>query len=293
MNTSTTTESGSRSLESFAHRHPSVVTAARAGWAAKGVVYLLLGVLAVPIALQGADSEQGGSEGQEASQAGAVARLAESSLGALALWIVGIGLLLYVLWRFVSVLLPTENNAKAWATRAGYVVSIVVNSTLAWSAISYARGTSSSSGESESEDAMVERYTRDLMERTAGRWLVGALGVAVVALGIYFVVKGVKAKFRDELEPGGVGPISHESIVTLGQVGWVGRGLVMGLVGWFLVRAAVLFSPEEAAGIDGALRDVTGSTLGSVLVGAVAVAVIVYGAFCVVSAPRQRLVAAD
>jgi hypothetical protein len=290
MTMSSTNESGSDTLEALAHRHHSIVTAARAGWVAKGIVYVLLGVIAVPIALQG--GEESGSEGQEASQSGAVARLAESSWGAAALWIVGIGLLLYAVWRLVSLFLPAENDAKAWATRAGYAISVVVNVVLGWTAISYAQGTASSSG-SQSEDAKVEQFTRDLMDGTAGRWLVGAIGVGVVAVGIYFIVKGIKASFRDELEPAGVGPISHEAIVKLGQVGFVGRGLVLGLVGWFLVRAAVNFDPEEAAGIDGALREVTGSTWGSLLVGFIAVAVIVYGAFCIISAPRQRLVGAD
>ena len=131
------------------------------------------------------------------------------------------------------------------------------------------------------------------MEHTGGRWLVGAIGIAVIAVGAYFVVKGVRAKFRDELEPRGVGPLSHEAIVTLGRVGWIGRGIVMGLVGWFVTSAAIEFRAEEAKGIDGALRDTTHSTAGALLVRFVAVALAVYGAFCVLSAPRQRLVGAD
>ena len=98
--------------------------------------------------------------------------------------------------------------------------------------------------------------------------------MVVIAVGLFFVRQGRQAKFRDELEPGGVGPFSHESIVALGRVGWVGRGVVMGLVGWFLIRAAVRFRPDEAKGIDGALREVTGSTLGAVLVGFAAVALV-------------------
>jgi hypothetical protein len=68
---------------------------------------------------------------------------------------------------------------------------------------------------------------------------------------------------------------------------------VTGLVGWLLIRAAVDFRPDEAKGFDGALRAATGSALGSILVGFAAVALIVYGIFCIVSAPRQRLKSAD
>jgi Flp pilus assembly pilin Flp len=131
------------------------------------------------------------------------------------------------------------------------------------------------------------------MEKTGGRWLVGAVGVIMIAVGVYFVVRGVRAKFRDELEPGDVGPFRHEWIVALGRVGWVGRGIVMALIGWFLARAAVRFRPEEAEGLDNALRNVTGSTAGALLVVFIAVALILYGAFCVISAPKQRLTNAD
>ena len=139
----------------------------------------------------------------------------------------------------------------------------------------------------------MERYTRELMEKTGGRWLVGAIGVVLIGVGLYFLVKGLMAKFRDELEPGDVGPFSHETIVLLGRVGWAGRGVVMSLIGWFFLDAAIKFRPDEAKGFDGALRDATSSPLGAVLVGFVAVALVVYGLFCAVSAPRQRLTGAD
>jgi hypothetical protein len=167
-----------------------------------------------------------------------------------------------------------------------------VYSLLAWSALSFARHGASSSG-TESEDTKVERFTRELMEKTGGRWLVGVLGVVIVGIGVYFAVKGLRAKFRDELEPGGVGPIGHESIVNLGRVGWVGRAIVTALVGWLLVRAAVLFRPDEAQGFDGALREVTDSAFGAALVWFAALALVLYGLFCVISAPRQRLSGAD
>jgi hypothetical protein len=293
MTSSTFTgETGSRKVEAIAHRHPGLVTLARLGWVAKGVVYLVVGVLAIPIAVDGLRSEGTQSAEGEASQSGAVAKIAETSFGSLALWVIAIGLALYVIWRLVSIVLPAENTAKVWFTRLGYLVSAVSYSLLAWSAVTIARH-QRSAGSTESEDAKVERFTRELMERSGGRWLVGAIGVVLVAVGLYFVIKGIRAKFRDELEPGGVGPFSHEAIVTLGRVGWIGRGLVMGLVGWFATSAAVKFKPDEAKGFDGALRDATGSTLGALFVGFAAVALALYGLFCVISAPRQRLTSAD
>jgi hypothetical protein len=293
MTSSTFTgETGSHKVEALAHRHRWLVTVARLGWVAKGVVYLVVGLLAVPIAVDGLRGEGSGGGESEASQSGAVAKIAETSFGSLVLWIIAIGLALYVVWRLISIVLPAENTPKVWLTRAGYLVSAIVYSALAWSALTFARSEAAAGG-AESEDAKVERLTRDLMETNGGRWLVGAIGVTLVAVGLYFVVKGLRASFRDELEPGGVGPFSHEAIVTLGRVGWVGRGLVMALVGWFVTSAAVQFRADEAKGIDGALRDATGSSAGALFVGFAAIALALYGLFCVISAPRERLTGAD
>jgi hypothetical protein len=289
--TNTIIPSGSRSAEQVAN-HPGFVAAGRIGWVAKGIVYGLVGVLACQIALQdGRDGAASDGGQQEASQMGAVAEIAETSYGTPLLWTIAIGLLLYAAWRLVSAALPAESSAKAWATRAGYLASAVVYATLGWTAITFARRSSSAGGES--EDGKVEQFTRDVMERSAGRWLVGLLGVAVVAVAVVFVVKGITASFRDELESRDVGAVSYDSIVTLGRVGWIGRGVVTGLVGWLLIRAAVMFRPSEAQGIDGALRQATSSALGALLVGFAAIALIVYGIFCVVSAPRQLLKPAD
>ena len=287
-----TSEDISRRVEHLAYRHPAVIALARLGWVAKGIVYGLVGVLAVPIAFEGLRADRARNGDEEASLLGAVTEIAETSLGAIALWVVAAGLALYVLWRLVSIVLPAEDTVSAWFTRAGYAVSVVMYSFLAWSAMSFATDERAARG-AETEDAKVERFTRQLMDMSAGRWLVGAIGVCVVGAGIYFVVKGVRASFHGDLEPRDVGPISVGAIVAFGRVGWVGRGIVMVLVGWFVTSAAVRFRPSDAQGLDGSLREVTGLAIGPVVVGFAALALVVYGLFCVISAPRQRLTGAD
>ena len=195
-----------------------------------------------------------------------VAEVAETSRGAIALWLVAAGLALYVLWRLTSIVLPAGNTVETWVTRAGYAVSAAMYSLLAWTAMSFATDVRAARG-AESEDAKVERFTRQLMDRSGGRWLVGAIGVFVVGVGIYFVVSGVRASFHHDLEPRDVGPISLESIVVFGRVGWVGRGIVLVLVGWFVTSAAVRFRPSDANGLDGSLREVTELAVGPLIVG--------------------------
>jgi hypothetical protein len=276
-------------VEELAREHPGVVTVARTGWVAKGLVYGLVGVLAMPIAF-GSPRVGGETPDQEASQTGAIARIAESSAGKAALWAVAIGLGLYVLWRIVSILLPAENTAKVWATRAGYALSALIYVALAWSAISFARQDSASS---ETEDSRVDKFSRSLMEQSGGRLLVGVLGVALIAVGAYFVHRGATASFRDDLRGGGVGPLSNRQIVRLGQVGWCARGAMMALVGFFVIRAAVRFSPDEAEGLDGSLRQLADTSWGTLMVVAIGIGLLIYGAFCVISAPIQRLHGAD
>ncbi len=284
-------ESVGRTVGRVAHRHPAVIAIARLGWVAKGIVYGLVGALAVPIAIEGLRVDRARNGDQEASPLGVVAEIAEKSLGAIALWIVAVGLALYVVWRLISIVLPAENSLTAWFTRAGYAVSAVMYSFLAWSAMSFTTNDRAARG-AETEDAKVERLTRDLMDRSAGRWLVGTTGVCLIGVGLYFVVKGARANFHDDLEPRGVGPISVDAIVAFGRVGWIGRGVVLILVGWFVTRAAVHFRPSDAQGLDGSLRQVTELALGPLIVGFAALALVAYGLFCVISAPRQRLTGA-
>lgn len=279
-------DSGSDAVADLARRHPEVVAAARVGWVAKGAVYVVLGLLAATLVVG-----DGGGSDQEVSQSGAVQELASAPLGTLALWVVAIGLALHVLWRLASALLPADSSAKVWATRVAYVVSAGTYAALAWSAATLAsgRGGSGGSGGSGGQESQVDSVTRAVMEMTAGRWIVGLAGVAVVALGGVFVHRGWTESFADELEPGGVGPVDERTLRRTGVAGWVARGVMMLIIGWFVVQAAVQFSPDEAQGIDGALRDATSTGWGSALVAVVAVGLVVYGAYCILSTPRTRL----
>jgi hypothetical protein len=279
---------GVDAVEEAAREHPSLVRAARVGWLAKGIVYGIVGVLAFKIATDSGSTAPAPGDA-EASQSGAIAEIAQSSAGKLALWAVAIGLAIYVLWRIMSILLPARSSAKVWVTRAGYAISAITYTFLALSAVSIARHASTGS---ESENSRIETFTRDLMERTAGRWMVGLLGVILVGIGLAFAYRAVTADFESELA-GGVGPIERRHLVRLGQVGWLGRAAMMGLIGAFLIRAAVLFDPAEAEGLDGALRRVVDESWGPFAVGCVGVGLVLYGLYCVLSAPVQRLKSAS
>ena len=285
---------GVQRAEEFAREHPAIVKFGRIGWVAKGIVYALVGILSLAVGLNARGSESSGdaaSEGQEASQTGAITRIAESNYGVVLLYVVAAGLVIYALWRLVTVLLPADNDVKAWLTRAGYLVSAATYLLLAWSAFTIARRPVGSSGES--EDARVERFTRDLMNDGLGRAAVFAVGAVLLVLAGVFLWQAVTAHFESQLLPGSVGPVSHHTLVLLGRIGWVGRSGMMALIGFFHVRAAVTFDASVAAGLDGSLRKAASSTIGMVLVVGVGVGLLVFGALCILSAPKQRMVGAD
>jgi hypothetical protein len=277
---------GSDAAEAFLRRHPWVVDIGRAGWLAKGVVYTLTGVLALTVVTDPFDVSEG-----EANQTGAIAKIAQQPFGEVLLWAMAIGLFIYAAWRIVTVALPADTDGHALVKRAGYVVSAIVYVSLALTAISLARhpGTSGAEG----EDSRIGSFTADVMGWTGGRWLVAAIGLTVIGIGVYFLVKAVTGKFEKELEHRSVGPLSWSAIRKMGVVGWIGRAAMMGLIGVFLVRAAIQFDPNEARGLDDSLRRIADHPFGVLTVLVVAVGLIVYGAFCIVTVPSQKVVATD
>lgn len=286
-NTADEADVGVERAEEYARQHPSLVKFARVGWIAKGLVYALTGVLALVIGIHAARGS-GGSE-SEASQTGAIARIAESSFGVAVLIVVAAGLVVYSLWRLVTVVLPGDNDVRGWLTRGGYLVSAVAYLALAWTAITFARQPNQPA---DGEDSKVEKFTTDVMGMSFGRVAVFMIGMILIIIAASFIWRAASANFEEQLLPGPVGPVSHRLLVTLGRIGWAGRSGMMALIGFFLARSAVRFDPDDAQGLDGSLRNAASSDVGTFLVIAVGTGLLVYGVFCALSAPKRRLIGA-
>ena len=284
-------EVGSDTAEEFLRRHPGVVRFARVGWAAKGVVYLLTGLLAFTIVANPFDS----ATSDQADPAGAVATIAQQPFGTALLWLLAIGLLIYAAWRITTVILPADVSGASTIRRIGYSVSAATYIVLALAAISFARqpGSQPETGQESGQDSKVTEMTKTVMEWPAGRWIVGLAGLVLIGVGIYFFTKGAKKSFEKEVEHRAVGPFSWPVIRMMGRLGWIGRSAMMILIGFFVTRAAVLFDPNEARGLDDDLRRVADEPLGMVLVVVVAVGLVLYGAYCIVTTPSRRLIASD
>jgi hypothetical protein len=260
---------------------PWLVGLGRFGHAAKGVVYLLVGVLAVQVAL--------GRGGETTDSKGALGRIAEAPFGRILLIAMIVGIVGYALWRMLQALLDTDDegtDAEGIAKRLGYAGSAVIYAGLALSAVQLLR--TGSAGESGNQSA--QGWTTQLMEKPLGQWLVAFVGLLIIGIGGYQIYKGYKAKFREDLELGKIGATEENWVTRLGRVGHIARGIVFGVIGLFLIVAALQSNPGEARGIDGALAALAQQSFGPVILGAVAIGFVAYGLYMFAEARYRRMV---
>ncbi|MCU1360109.1 MAG: hypothetical protein JWN99_1398 [Ilumatobacteraceae bacterium] len=268
--------------------HPGLAKLGRAGWLAKGIVYVIAGVLCLMVASKASGWSKSSTTGaQEASPTGALKTVAHATAGPLLMWVLAIGLLIYAAWRLVSAALPGDADAEAVAKRIGFVVSAIIYATFAFTAIALA--TSSATPANTNGNSKVTSLTGRVMGHSAGRWLIGLVGLIVVAVGVYRISKGVKQDINDELDLSGLSSERLRWTERLGRIGEIGRGTGIGLVGFFLLRAAMTYDPNEATGLDGALRRLAVNSWGVVVIVVVGVGFAAYGVFCASTFTRRRL----
>ena len=239
--------------------HPGAVRLGRAGWAAKGVVYTITGVLAATVVLT-SFGWSSATANQEASPTGAIKTIAASPGGAVLLWLLALSMLLYT-GVAGDVGIVAGAFAEAWAKRIGYLVSAVIYTTFTLTTLTLTavRQRLRSGGErqlqgDQPDGAHDGQRHRPLAHRSDR----GARDRSQE----YRLVKGGRLNVEEELDLSGM---SHERILwtrRLGAVGEIGRGYAITVIGIFLVRAAVQFDPKEATGLDGAFSQVGNADLG-------------------------------
>lgn len=256
---------------------------ARAGWAAKGVLYLVTGLIVSRVARGG-----GRSGGEDASQTGALREVAEQPFGKILLGVLAVGLLAYSLWRLVEAWLGDDAGSLE---RAAFVASGLVYAGLgvvAASMVLGGSGGSGGSGPSGGAEEQAQGVTATVLGWPFGPWLVAGAGVVLAAVGLVFVKRGVARDFMDDLDLTGESPGRHTAVEWAGVVGQCARGFVFAVIGWFLVQAAVQFDPDEAKGLDGALRELADTSHGTVLLWAVALGFAAYGLFSLARSRYDR-----
>ena len=253
---------------------------ARLGYTAKGIVYAIIGVLAVQAAF--------GTGGQTTDQKGALGAIAAQPFGQFLLALVALGLIGYAIWRFVEAVQDPEhkgNDAKGLATRLGAAISGIIYASLAFSAIRLAMG----SGASSSNNTSTQDWTARLMSQPFGQWLVGLGGALIIGLGFYQFYKAYKAKFRKHLKLQEMSPTEETWATRLGRFGEGARGVVFVITGFFLLQAARQSDPNQARGLDGALQSLAQQPYGPWLLGIVALGLVAYGIHMGVQARYRRI----
>ncbi len=265
--------------------HPAIVKLGRAGWFAKGIVYLLAGGLALLVVDQSFGWTRVAAGSKEASPTGAIKEVAQSTGGPVLLIALAIGMFLYAAWRIATAVLPGSTDAEGVATRAGYGVSAIMYTTFGVTALALARSRAAKVNGNKTVTDMTSR----VMQHTAGRWVIGIAGVVVIGAGLYRFAKGLKSDVTDDVDMTNMSAERRRWTRRLGAIGEMGRGIAMGLIGFFLVRSAVSFKATEATGLDGALRRLALESWGIVVVAVVGLGLIAYGIFCVATVTRRRL----
>ena len=271
-------DAGDHAEEAARRASPWVRRLARFGYAAKGVVYVVMGILAVLAAA--------GLGGGTTDQAGVFRAIAAVPTGRLLLGVVAVGLAGYVLWRALQAVADPDGEGKdlrAVAKRLGYAGSALLHAGLAFSAARLVVGASGGGGSAS------ESWTAGVLAQPFGWALIAAIGTGVVLGGLYQIYEAYHAEFRKYLKLGEMGEKTDDWIEQGGRFGVAARGVVFCIVGGFLVLAAVQSDAAEVRGLGGALATVLQQPFGPYLLGLVALGLIAYGLLMIAVARYRRI----
>ena len=250
---------------------------ARRGFVARGLIYGIIGILAIKLAV--------GAEGTTTNQQGALKTIAHQPFGKVLLILVAIGLGGYALWRLVHALLGhgPEDSDSGFERLAAFGSGIVYAGLCAIAVeILLGSGSSSGSGNTHSTTAGVFGWP-------GGTWLVGMAGAVLIGIGLYQGYRGLSKDFLKDSRTEQMSPRVRNWIEWIGSFGHLARMVVFSLVGVFLIKAAVDFNPNKAVGLDGALAKIADASYGQFLLGIVAAGLIAFGVYSLSDARYRRI----
>jgi hypothetical protein len=252
--------------------------AGRIALATQGVLYLVVGLLAIGVAR--------GDESDRPSQTGALESIARQPFGRVALVVVMVGLVIHALWRLWLAVVGEpgdDDDAGSLAKRAANVGRAAIYLSFLGAAVRLlTKGEGSSGGSTE------EQSTDTVLSWPGGQWLVVAAGLVVIGVAGWNVRKAVARTFLDDLDLRRAPHLRRVTVGRIGAVGYLGRAAAFGVIGWFLIDAGRQHDPDEARGLDDALRELTTATYGPLLLFVVAVALGTFGAFRILDGLLRR-----
>jgi hypothetical protein len=239
---------------------------ARLGLAARGTIYLLMGLLALGLAR--------GTSQSETDQRGALRAVASHSGGKVLLVVLAVGFAGYALWRFSEAAFGVVGDGNGAGPRLKSAARGIVYAVFAVTTVSLLTG-----GGSGSQGQQQQDLTARVMGHSGGRWLVGLAGVVVLVIGATMVYEGATKKFEKYLRMSDMSARTRSAVEKLGMVGTIARGVVIGLAGLLVIDAARTIRPDKARGVDGALRTLAAQGHGKVLLVVVALGLVCFGVY--------------
>lgn len=249
------------------HQEKWVESFSRFGIFSKGVVYCVLGLLAFLAAI--------GSRKEDPSKEGTFKLILEQPFGKILLAIVAIGLVGYVLWRLIQAIKDTENkgsDAKGIIARFGYALSGIMYAGFAYIAADLVLGNSGGGGGADKQMA------QKVLEHSFGQIILGIIALIIVAKAINQVYKAYTGKYKQKIHQEKMSFKESEIFSKVGKVGYVARGIVLAIIGYFILRAALASNSNEVRDTQGAFGFINDS-FGPVVFGIVALGLIAYGIF--------------
>lgn len=263
--------------------NPIVETMARLGYASRGLIYFVMGLLAILLAFN--------NGGKSADQQGAVVAIGGQPEGRALLYVVFIGLVCYSLWGVIRALLNPlhkEHDKKGNAERAGYLFSGIAYALLALSTYALIMGGAKPASNGQQE-IQTQHYVAKILAFPLGQILVGIIGVIVIIVGFYQVYQAIMPHFEGQLHLVSLNTSQAKWVKTLGRVGTISRGVIIAFVGFFLIIAAYTANSNQAKGFDSTLMSLMQLPYGRLFMGIISLGLISLGIYSVFVALFFRL----
>jgi hypothetical protein len=240
---------------------------ARAGLVARGVMYVLIGWIAILVAVE--------NSSQQADRSGALHTVAGTRFGGVLLWLLFAGFTALALWRLSEAAYGSADGGRRATARLQSLGRALIYGFVAYGTLKYALG----AGAPQSTDQQSVDLTASAMKHPGGQVLVVVIGLALIAGGVYLAYQAWERKFLRTLQTGRMRARTRRVVEWLGRAGGIARGIVFATAGVFLVVAAVRSQPQQAKGIDSALRVLAATPLGPPVLVVVAIGLIMFGVF--------------
>jgi hypothetical protein len=268
-------ESGKKKAQKAAF-NPLMETLTRIGYGARGLIYITMGLLAVQVAL--------GKGGALASPQGAIAAIGKQPAGLVLLWVVLVGIIAYAAWGVVRAVfdpLGKGHDTKGLLARFGFLVSAFGYAVLVVPTYGYIKGGSQTTSGS--------HLISTIMAMPWGRWAIGIVGLGVLAGGLYQIYLGFKDDFDKQFQTYDLSSKEAKLVSDIGRFGTSARGVVFALEGGLIAFAAYMANPSQPIGMDTALATLLRQPFGVWLLGVVAVGLIAFGFYSMLSGLWFRL----